>query len=108
MQVSTRGLGQENHHTLISMANLAIGYKRQGRLKEAEKLELQVTKIRSQLQGWSNRYTLSSMKHLAATYRAQGRWTEAIKLDIKATMYQIRATCRLKRYDLQIRRIFQS
>jgi tetratricopeptide (TPR) repeat protein len=122
MQVSTRVLGQENHHTLISMANLAIGYKRQGRLKEAEKLELQVTKIRSQLQGWSNRYTLSSMKHLAATYRAQGRWTEAIKLDIKATMYQIRATCRFKRYDLQmcwwtrpwwcrwtqIRRIFQS
>jgi hypothetical protein len=45
--IEKRFLGAEHPDTLIIMSNLAFTYRSQGRLKEAEKLELQVRSLGS-------------------------------------------------------------
>jgi hypothetical protein len=42
MKALKKVLGQEHGHTLTSMSNLGSTYRRQGRWKEAEELEVQV------------------------------------------------------------------
>jgi hypothetical protein len=49
METKKRVLGEEHSDTLISIGNLALTYSNQGRRKEAEKLNVQVTKMRKKV-----------------------------------------------------------
>ncbi|KAL8855304.1 MAG: hypothetical protein Q9178_008058, partial [Gyalolechia marmorata] len=75
-----RVLGDEHPHTLTSIANLASTYRNQGRLKEAEELEVQVMQTRKRVLGEEHPHTLSSMAHLAHTWTSQSRNEEAISM----------------------------
>jgi hypothetical protein len=62
------------------MANVASTYMNQGRLDEAEKLQMDVMSARKTKLGSNHSDTLTSMAHLASTYQNQGGWDEAEKL----------------------------
>ena len=49
MNMRKKLLGADHPDTLISMGNLAYTYKYQGKLNEAEKLNIQVMDIRKKL-----------------------------------------------------------
>ena len=61
----------------MSMVNLALTYRNQTRLKEAEDLETQALKMRNKVQGDTHPSTLTNMDNLAWTLRLQGRHHEA-------------------------------
>src|ERR1700733_10974193 len=65
-----------------SMGNLAATYRQQGRLNEAEKLQVDVMELMKRLLGAEHPDTLTSMANLATTYMRQGRWNEAEKLQV--------------------------
>ena len=73
MDMRKKLLGAEHPDTLISMANLAITYRDQGRWNEAEKLQVQVMDTSKKLLGAEHSHTLTSMANLATTYWNQGR-----------------------------------
>ena len=58
-------------------------YREQGRLNEAEQLEIQVIEMTKKLLGAEHPDTLTSMENLASTYRRQGRLNEAEHLEIQ-------------------------
>ncbi|KAH8690065.1 hypothetical protein BGW36DRAFT_364793 [Talaromyces proteolyticus] len=62
------------------MANLASIYKKQGRWKEAEELNVQVMETRKRVLGAEHSDTLTSMNNLALTWKRQGRGAEAFNL----------------------------
>ncbi|RDK41730.1 hypothetical protein M752DRAFT_319773 [Aspergillus phoenicis ATCC 13157] len=62
-------LGPEYPDTLASMANLASIYWNQGRLKEAEELEVQVLELRKRVLGPEHPDTLASMANLAFAWK---------------------------------------
>jgi hypothetical protein len=68
--------------TLLSMGNLACTYRNQGRLKDAEVLEVVVMEKRKELLGEDHPDTLLSMGNLASTYRNQGRLKDAEVLEV--------------------------
>src|SRR5204863_5431303 len=72
------------------MANLASTYRNQGRLKEAEELEVQVMETRKRVLGAEHPATLTSMANLASTYRNQGRWKEAKELEVQVMETSLR------------------
>ena len=78
-------LGAEYHKTLVTMNNLASTYRNCGRWDNAEKLGVDVMKLRKALLGPDHPFTLSIMCNLASTYSHQGRWDEAEKLLIDVT-----------------------
>ena len=49
MDMRKKLLGEEHPHTLTSMANLASTYQNQGRWNEAEKLELEIMKLKMRI-----------------------------------------------------------
>lgn len=65
-------LEAEHPNTLISIANLAITYRTQGRWNEAEKLDAQVIEIMKIVLGAKHLSTLISIASLATTYWDQG------------------------------------
>jgi putative hemolysin len=65
------------------MPNLASTYCSQGRLNEAEKLEVQVMETSETVLGAEHPDTLTSMANLASTYRNQGRWEKAEELSMQ-------------------------
>ena len=67
MTTRKRILGEEHPDTLISMDNLASIYRDQGRLKEAENLEVQVMEVRKRVLGEDHPDTQTSMINLALT-----------------------------------------
>ncbi|MDE9440035.1 tetratricopeptide repeat-containing protein, partial [Staphylococcus xylosus] len=94
-----RLLGEEHRETLISMNNLAarrrpsadaykhkqtrMVYKVQGRLREAEEVELQAADMSSRVLGEDHLFTLICRGNLASTYTKQHRWKEAEDLEMK-------------------------
>ncbi|KAL3429649.1 purine and uridine phosphorylase [Aspergillus tetrazonus] len=72
-----------NTSILISLSDLAITYRRQGRWKEAEELNVQVLESSKQLLGSEHPATLTSMVNLACTYMDQGQWKEAEELGVQ-------------------------
>lgn len=62
---------------LMSIGNLASTYFNQGRWDEAEKLHVQVMKMRKMKLREDHPDILNSMADLASTYGNQGRWDEA-------------------------------
>jgi Tetratricopeptide repeat len=80
MEASKSILGPEHPNTLTSMANLASTYGNQGRLAEAEKLEVQVLETRKSALGPEHPDTLVSMNNLAYTWKQQGRDSDALAM----------------------------
>lgn len=62
---------------LSSMTNLASTYRKQGRWKAAEELDMQVLEMRNKTKGADHPDTLRSMANLASTFWNQGRWEAA-------------------------------
>jgi hypothetical protein len=56
---------------------------RDGRYKEVEELEVQITETTKRVLGDEHPDTLSSMANLATTYWKQGRWKEAEELEVQ-------------------------
>jgi len=83
MDMRKKLLGAEHPATLKSMGNLAHTYQNQGKLNEAEQLEVQVIDMSKKLLGAEHPSTLTSMGNLALTYWNQGRWNEAEQLKFK-------------------------
>jgi hypothetical protein len=73
MEISSRVLGQEHLSTLNSIDNLAYTLCSQGRLNEAEVLEVHIMETAKRVLGQEHHYTLIIMGNLAATYLKQGR-----------------------------------
>lgn len=73
-------LGEEHPDTLTSMGNLASTYSNQGRWKEAEELEVQVTETRKRVLGEEHPHTPTSVNNLAFTLKGQGLTDKAISL----------------------------
>ena len=82
METKKMVLEQEHPSTLTSMANLASTYQNQGRWKDAEELEVQVTETRKTVEHPS---TLASMGNLASVYSKQRRWKEAEELQAEGS-----------------------
>ncbi|PPQ87573.1 hypothetical protein CVT26_015305 [Gymnopilus dilepis] len=72
------------------MGNLARTYSDQGRLDEAEKLEVQVLDSRKRLLGDKHPDTLLSMGNLAATHRDLDRWQEAEDLATRCFFLRVK------------------
>ena len=66
-------LGEDHPDTLTSMNNLAVTYRSQCRLDEAEQLGVHATEASKGKLGTDHPDTLNSMKNLALTYQEQGR-----------------------------------
>ncbi|KAF8598148.1 hypothetical protein BDV93DRAFT_526951 [Ceratobasidium sp. AG-I] len=77
LQASGDMLGNEHPTTLTCMQNLAVAFRRQGRLGEAEALQTEVIELNKRVRGHEHPFTLTSMHNLALTYRNQERWQEA-------------------------------
>ena len=76
-------LGAEHPDTLAGMDNLAITFRGQGRLNEAEQLHVQVIDMLKKLLGAEHPAILASMSNLAKIYSDQGRWNEAEQLQVQ-------------------------
>ena len=61
-------LGEDHLSTLISRANLAWAYRNRDWLKDAERLQKQVTEMITAKLGANNPNTLTSIANLASTY----------------------------------------
>ena len=73
METRKRVQGAEHPDTLTSVANLASTYRKQGQLKEAKELFIQVMETRKRMSGAEHPHTLAIMANLASTYRKQGQ-----------------------------------
>jgi tetratricopeptide (TPR) repeat protein len=62
--------------------SLATVYWSQGRLREAEKVCMEVLEKRQRILGVEHPHTIMAASSLAMTYRDQGRWGEAEKLQV--------------------------
>lgn len=76
-------LGCNHPLTLTSMSSLALAYKNQGLLNEAELLEVQVVAIRKTVLGPTHPDTIKSLSNLGFTYFAQGKSQESQSLGIE-------------------------
>ncbi|KAF6220216.1 hypothetical protein HO133_003348 [Letharia lupina] len=72
------------------MANLILTYLNQGRLNEAEELQVYVMKTSEKVLGAEHPDTLISMSNLAILYKDLGRWQEAEDLEMEATEIESR------------------
>ena len=77
---STRILGQDHPHTLVSRNNLAGAYRKAGRITEAITLYEKVLTDSTRILGQDHPHTLVSRNNLAGAYLSAGRITEAITL----------------------------
>jgi len=84
-------LGAEHPSTLTSMGNLASTYQNQGRWKQAEELEVQVTETMKRVLGEEHPDTLSSVANLAYTLKDQEREEEAVELMTSCSNHRIKA-----------------
>jgi hypothetical protein len=80
IEARKRVMGPEHPHTLNSMSNLAAAYGNQGRLMEAEKLEVQVIDARKKVLGPEHPSTLTSMWNLSHIWKRQGRDCDALAI----------------------------
>jgi Flp pilus assembly protein TadD len=65
------------------MSNLAVNYIYQGRLKEAEVLQVQLLELNKKVLGAEHPNTLGNMSNLAMSYTNQGRLKEAEELRVQ-------------------------
>jgi hypothetical protein len=73
-------LGEEHPDTISAMANLASTYRKQGRWKEAEELDVKVLEARRRVLGEEHPDTITAIANLAYTKRDLGQNAVAIDL----------------------------
>ncbi|KAL6699743.1 hypothetical protein J3F84DRAFT_404743 [Trichoderma pleuroticola] len=83
LKFEKRVRGEEDLHTIISMNNLAIVYRAQGRLMESEDQAVQAVEICLRVTGERHPEALKCADTLATVYQAQGRLKEAENLYLK-------------------------
>ncbi len=76
--------GREHPDTLLARGNMALMYRREGRLKEAMKLQVEVMEAMEHLLDVEHPDTLRVMSELALTYLYQGRCDDAFDLHERA------------------------
>jgi CHAT domain-containing protein/tetratricopeptide (TPR) repeat protein len=77
LRLARQTFDERNPRTLISLSNLALLYKAQGRYGEAEPLYLEALRAQREELGPHHPDTLTSLNNLAILYHAQGRYGEA-------------------------------
>ncbi|KAL2004011.1 hypothetical protein VTN02DRAFT_1074 [Thermoascus thermophilus] len=75
--------------TLSAQDNVAEIYRQQGRLENAERLNMGIPQRRRETLGLSHPSTLTSLSNLADAYRGQGRLKEAEELNREARKRRI-------------------
>lgn len=75
--------GTDEGHTGRLIPYLAAIYRKQGRLKEAEELDMEIVQINEKVWGVEHPQTLINKTGLASTYRSQGWLKEAEKLELE-------------------------
>ena len=75
-----RILGQDNHQTLVTSANLAVSLSRQGKHTEATEIEREVLVSMTRLLGAEHKNTLTSATNLAHSLAQCGKKMEAEQL----------------------------
>ena len=80
MEARKKVIGENHPHTLITMSNLAISYRAQGRLEETRKLEEKILELRVEILGPEHPETLYTQWCLAVSYEKDGRLVGAIEL----------------------------
>jgi tetratricopeptide (TPR) repeat protein len=75
-------------HARGLLARMGIYYLYQGRSDEAEKLQVEVLKLRKNVQGEKHPDTIRAMANLASTWQQQGRSDEAEKLRLEVLELQ--------------------
>jgi hypothetical protein len=70
-------------HSLINTSKAVSEYLKQGRLKDAETLQVQVLKTCKEVISEGHPKTLSSMSLLVSIYQKQGRWVDAEDLGLQ-------------------------
>ncbi|KAF4333419.1 n-terminal acetyltransferase A auxiliary subunit [Fusarium beomiforme] len=82
-ELRKRVLGEEDRHTMRSMAELATTYHNLGRYDKAEQIKIKVLDLRRQVLGEMHPDTISSMASLVMTYDSQGRYDEVERIKVK-------------------------
>ncbi|KAF9778546.1 hypothetical protein IL306_003655 [Fusarium sp. DS 682] len=82
-EVGKINLGEKDTAVLACLSNLALAYREQRKLTEAEFIQVQLLGKDKEMYGEEHQNTLSSMHNLAITYIYQHRNDEAEKLLIK-------------------------
>ena len=77
-------MGENHSDVAISLNNLALFYKSQGRYSEAEPLYLQALELSKRLLGKDHTQVAASLKNLSILYYSHGRYTEAKQQLIQA------------------------
>lgn len=72
-KIRAQELGEKHPDTIDCDINLAMSYKNQGRLEEAEDLNLSTMETLKQIAGEDHPRTLTTMNNLALVYMNQGR-----------------------------------
>ncbi|KAH8703588.1 putative kinesin light chain [Talaromyces proteolyticus] len=75
LDICSKTLGLESHHTLRVMNDLAMTYHAQGKWKEAENLLIQVTE--TDMQAREPRFAFRYMNNLALIYQSLEKWKES-------------------------------
>jgi tetratricopeptide (TPR) repeat protein len=90
-EVVKKGLDPQQFHSLINMSNLVSNYLKQGRMKDAETIQVQVLKIFKEAIGEEHPTTLSSMSLLVSIYQNQGRWddVEVLSVQVLGTLMRL-------------------
>ncbi len=76
-------LGEKNLDTLVSMNNLALLYKSQGKYNKAKPLLVETLRLSKEVLGEKHSDTLISMNNLALLHRFQGEYNKSEPLLIK-------------------------
>ncbi|KAH7304549.1 hypothetical protein B0I35DRAFT_149874 [Stachybotrys elegans] len=75
---------EEEAEAKASLLHCMAGYLSfEGKWSDAEGLNIEARRLRTDLFGESNHSTLASMANLASTFWKQGRWEEAEKLEVQ-------------------------
>ncbi|KAJ5814050.1 uncharacterized protein N7503_000800 [Penicillium pulvis] len=85
-----KALSIETSHSLISMKRLISECLKQGRMKRAEKLQVQILTMHRKAAGEDHPSTLRSMSLLVAIYQARGRWDDAEALNTQVLVILMR------------------
>ena len=82
MDARKRLLGEEHHHTISAMGNLAATYYQLRKYAHSKKLYICVVDARKGLLGAEDPHTNSAMADLAQVYKKRGRHADAEKLEV--------------------------
>lgn len=81
-------VGKQDVDTIMLSEWLTEAYHREGKLDEAERMQVEIVEQRRRLLGEDHPDTITASGNLAGTYHAQGRWKEAEELQVEILSQQ--------------------